>query len=339
MHGRITFWLAIGLGFALSPIRVADAWSIGSQLDNLGCHERVTAEALRRVRVVVSTAPVLVPTRDEAALIDAVQFAPPEDLVHDLGGMSLLLGVRDNDLKGQDPLDILRLVEVHGDPDTQQEHCIRDLDDDNSAGNVSALLACRAFIVDTATEALAGLGADGVVDPINRMPLQVHVSFAGKVTPSLPLFYVKMGQALHALEDGFTHTYRMPDGSHVTVVLNYVEYVTGGSPDVARDGPDHLSALDHCDTLDPTVVRNYQMAIDASTELMTVALDPSRTRLEKIAAFDAVTAKYLTYEESGCTLENHWCDAVEEKKVAALREALDEAIAEADAGLGANSKR
>ena len=120
---------------------------------------------------------------------------------------------------------------------------------------------------------------------------------------------------MHALEDGFTHTYRTADGVHPTVVLNYIEYVTKGSPDPARDGPDHLSSLDHCDNLDPTVARNFAMAKDAATELLTVALDPSRTREEKLAAFDAVSAKYLTYQEAGCTLENKWCDAIEAKVI------------------------
>ena len=75
------------------------------------------------------------------------------------------------------------------------------------------------------------------------------------------------------------------------------------------------TALDHCDNLDPIVARNFAMAKDAATELLTVALDPSRTREDKIAAFDAVTAKYLTYEEAGCTVENNWCDAPEAKVV------------------------
>ncbi len=315
MHSRIPFSLAVcfGLGLALVPDRAAYAWSIGSQLDNRGCHERITAEALRRVRMSLGTAPALTPTRDQAALIDAVQFAPPTDMVHDLAGMALLLGVRDNDLKGQNPLDTLNLVEVHGSHDTQQEHCIRSLTDDDNPGNVTALAACRAFIVQRATEALAGLDANGVVDPSVRMPLQIYASFAGSISPSLPLFYVRMGQAMHALEDGFTHTYRTADGIHPTVVLNYVEYVSGGSVDINRDGPNHRASLDHCDNPDPTIARNYKMAIEAATELLAVALDPARTREQKIAAFEVVNAKYLTYQESGCTHDNQWCDAIERK--------------------------
>ncbi|MBA3458467.1 MAG: hypothetical protein H0T46_00785 [Deltaproteobacteria bacterium] len=307
---RAAVWLAVSFTLAL-PLSTAHAWGIGSQLDYSGCHETITAEALRRTRATVSTAPVIVPTRDEAALIDGVQFSPPTDMLRDLGGMALLLAVRDNDLKGENPLDTLMLVRIHGDPGTQEEHCIRNLEDDDSEGNITALERCRAFIRDKAIEALDGLDASGAVDPTLRTPLQIHVSFAGRVIPKLPLFYVRMGQAIHALQDGFTHTFRTPDGMNVTVVLNYIDYVRSGSSNIGRDGPNHLGALDNCDNADVTIGRNERLSIEASTELLKVALDPARTRDQKIAGFEAVTAKYLTYKEAGCTLENNWCDAIE----------------------------
>ncbi len=292
-----------------SPAR---AWSIGSQLDYTGCHEPITTAALRATRAMFDTAPPIAPTRDEAALIDEVQFVPPADFVHDLAAMSLLLGVRDNDLKGNNPLDSLQLVEVHGNPDTQDEHCIRSASDDGEPGNASALAACRAFIHTRVAEALAGLGADGVVDATARMPLAVYVSFAGRVHPELPLFYVKIGQAVHALEDGFTHVYRTPDGIGVTVVTNWIDYVSnqGAKPD--RDGPPHLAALDHCEGPDPLVARNYHLAITAATALLEIALDPGRSADDKLAAVDALTAQYLTYRP-GCTPDNDYCDAPEPK--------------------------
>lgn len=304
----LSLWAGLTLG--ASP---AHAWGIGSQLDLDGCHERITAEALRRARGMHATAPVIAPTRDEQAIIDNVQFRPPADFRHDLAGMSLLLGVRDNDVKGQNPLDSLQLVAIHGDPATQEEHCIRALADDDAPGNVSALAACRAFIRSRAMEALDGLDASGVVDPSARMKLSVYLSFAKHHDASLPVFWVKMGQALHALQDGFPHTYRTEDGLHPTVVLNYIEYVTPGSPEEGRDGPDHLAALDHCDNMDPTIQRNLGLAMAASTELLAIALDPGKTSIEQGLAFDAVLGKYLTYEERGCAVENKWCDAIEPK--------------------------
>lgn len=292
--------------------RPAHAWTIGSQLDYTGCHEKITEQAFRTVRAQVSTAPVIDPTRDERALIDEVQFVPPDDFRGDLASMSLLLGVRDNDLKGNNPLDSLQLVQVHGNPDTQQEHCIRRIEDDNEPGNQSALDACKQFIHQRIAEALDGLDANAVVDPDNRMELAVFVTFAGRIYPKLPTFYVKLGQAVHALEDGFTHTYRTADGVHVTVVQNWIEYVSNAGPIESRDGPGHLSAIDDCEGDDPLVARNFANAVSAATDLIGIALDPSRDRDARLAAVDALTAKWLTYQP-GCTEDNKYCDAAEPK--------------------------
>lgn len=307
-NNKCTLALAAAMTlFAASP---AHAWSIGNQLDYEGCHERITAEALRIARDSHRTAPVIKPTRDEAALIDTVQFEPPSDFVQDLGGMALLLAVRDNDLKGNNPLDSIDIVQVHGNPHTQDEHCIRGPNDDGDAGNESALAACRAFIVQRATDALAGLAADGTVDASRRMPLEVYVSFAGDVDPELPMFYVRMGQALHALQDGFTHTYRNSDGSRVTYVLNWIDNVKGDAQHERRDGPEHLAGLDACDKGTPLVMRNFRLAREATTALLSAALDASLSADAKIAAFETVTTTYLSYQP-GCSIDNNYCDAAE----------------------------
>ncbi|HEU4734569.1 MAG TPA: hypothetical protein VFT22_42050, partial [Kofleriaceae bacterium] len=201
----------------------AHAWAIGSQINETGCHEPITAQALRTVRTRFDTAPPIPPSRDEAAMISAVLFSPPADFTHDLAGMTLLLGVRDNDLKGINPLSSLDLIQVHGNPRTQDEHCIRSPDNDGVQGDLDALAACRAFIVATATEALDGLDAAGRADSARRVPLALYVAFRGRIEPELPVFYVKMGAAVHALEDGFPHTYRTADGMTVTVVLNWID--------------------------------------------------------------------------------------------------------------------
>jgi len=270
----------------------------------------MAAEALRRVRAEFDTAPVLKPSRDEAALIADVLFTPPDTLVSDLGGMTLLLGNRDNDVKDINPLSSLDLVQVHGSPDTQHEHCIRAAADDDDAGNVAALDTCRAFILEKATEALDGLDADGRVDPSKRARLTLYVAIAGEVSPALPLFYLRMGAAMHALQDGFPHTYRTADGMTVTVVLNWIDLINGTNDDEARDGPPHRAELDRCWEDDPTIRRNYELATLASTELLRVALDPSLTREQKIQQFDVVTTRYLGFQP-GCTFDNDWCDPPE----------------------------
>jgi hypothetical protein len=299
-------WLALSVLLLAGTPRTSHAWAIGSQLNERGCHEPITAEALRAVRARFATAPVIGPTRDEAAMIDDVLFSPPGDFVHDLAGMTLLLGVRDNDLKGIDPLSSLDLIQVHGNPSTQDEHCIRSASDDGAPGNPAALSACRAFIHAAAAEALDGLGPDGTVDAAHRIPLELYLATRGHIEPSLPLFYVKIGAAVHALEDGFPHTYRTEDGMRVTVVLNWIDLV-GDSYDETRDGPGHRAELDRCwDDTDPTIARNYAIATEAATALLTAALDPSLSRDAKLAQIDAVTARYLGYQP-GCTEDNQWC--------------------------------
>jgi hypothetical protein len=321
----------IGVGIALGVASPAHAWEVGTQLGYKGCHEPITAQALRNVRAMLATGPVITPTRDEAALFADVQFIPPDDLIDDTGAMSLLLGVRDNDLKGANPLASLDVVQVHGDPDTQDEHCIRGPTDDNDPGQLAALEACRTFIRTRATEALAGLDAAGTVDATRRMALEVYVSIAGHVDPELPVFWVRMGQALHALEDGFTHTYRSDDGLRVTTVLNWIDFAED-ELDEGRDGPPHRMELDDCEAEDPLVVRNVANATTAATELLRTALDPSLTEEQKIAGFDAVTAQYLTFEP-GCDLANNWCDAPEAEVTAPGVGVLGCSAGDGDAGL------
>jgi len=280
---RLASLATLATGLVALPTS-AHAWTIGSQLDYAGCHERITTAAFRATRAKFATAPLIPPTADESALIDDVQFVPPADFVHDLAAMSLLLGVRDNDLKGNNPLDSLQLVQVHGNPATQEEHCIRAASDDGTPGDTQALDRCKAFIHERVAQALEGLAADGTVDPNNRLELAVYVSFAGRVHPMLPLTYVRLGQAVHALEDGFTHTFRTSDGIEVVSVSNWIDYVSNGGANEAVDGPPHLSALDQCSSTDPLVVRNFKNATDAATALMEITLDPTMTNDAKLAA-------------------------------------------------------
>jgi len=100
--------------FAFLAPHAAHAWSIGSQLNFRGCHEPITARRCAAPARVYATAPALTPSRNEAAMIADVLFQPPDDFVGDLAGMSLVIGVRDNDTKGNDPLNTLELQLVHG---------------------------------------------------------------------------------------------------------------------------------------------------------------------------------------------------------------------------------
>ena len=287
----------------------ASAYSYESAV-GAGCHERITMGALRTLRTQLATAPVIVPDRNDLALVSDVPFTLDPDM-RDTASASLVIGVRDNDLHGNGPTDVSQLAAVHGNPDNQKEHCLRAEGDDEPGGSERALETCKAFIRSKLNEALDGLDANGVPDPDRRVDIDVYLSLRGKVTASLPLYWVRMGQAVHTLQDGFTHTFRSADRLRVRTVLNWIEYVNGNEVE-SRDGPVHRNGLDQCDDLDDLQTQNIGVASAASLELMSATLDPTRTRDAKLVAIDAVLAKYLSFEP-GCTEANGWCDAPEQK--------------------------
>jgi hypothetical protein len=165
------------------------------------CHEKITTDALRSVRLNMHTAAPLPLTGDENALVNDVQFTPADDM-RDLGGVTLLLAVRDNDLKGRSGDDLTGLAGVHGNPDNQDEHCLRNKAQDEPGGSEAAVNDCRAFIRGRILEALDGLDANGIPDPATRTVLPVHMALRGHIDASLPAYYVRMGQAIHAMESG-----------------------------------------------------------------------------------------------------------------------------------------
>lgn len=276
-----------------------------------GCHESMTSDVLRAARAArggsAALAPIA-PTRDERALIDDLPFAIASDMT-DIGSVGMLLGVRDNDLKGNGAADLSKLAEVHGDPRNQQEHCLRRPEDDGDFGNVTALEACKAFIREKASLAIDALdGADGGRERRLRAPLRVNLAIRGAVTVQLPLVYVALGQAIHALQDGFSHTLRTPDGRRVTAVLDWVETVRGAHV-AARDGPSHVDGLDFCATRDALRRTRVAMAKEASLALLFAVVDPG-DRASRLGAVDRVLETYLSYEP-GCNADNGWCNAPE----------------------------
>jgi hypothetical protein len=234
----------------------------------------------------------------------------PGDL-DDLGAVTLLLGVRDNDLKGRQSNDVTELALVHGDPALQREHCLRGSDDDEPGGSQSAVAACRDFIRERVGQALAGLDARGAPDPANRTSLSVYLALRHRVDAPLPTYYLRIGQAIHALEDSFTHTYRTADGTQITTVLNWVDEASG-TLDERRDGPPHASDLDRCDDADDLRAGKHRLATEAATALLRATLDPARGNADKAADADAVLDQYLGYAP-GCTFDNDWCQAPERK--------------------------
>ena len=227
----------------------------------------------------------------------------------DLGGVTLLLSVRDNDLKGRSSDDLTELAEVHGNPDNQDEHCLRSRSQDEPGGSEAAVASCRTFIRGRVAEALEGLDGSGVPDPAVRTALPVHLSLRGNIDALLPTFYVRIGQAIHGVEDSFTHTYRTPDGMKITVVMNWVDKAERQF-DEARDGPAHATRMDVCDDSDALITTRRTLATEASTALLRAVLDPLQTKAEKMATVDGILDRYLSYSP-GCSFENGWCNAPE----------------------------
>ena len=286
----------------------ARAYNYASALAK-GCHESITIAALRAARAELELAAAL-PTRDDdRAFIDDLPLDLPKD-VRDLGGASLIVGVRDNDLKGRHGLDTAELALVHGDPDAQDEHCLRRAEHDEPDGSREALAECRAYIAGRFADAVqVGLDASGTPDPDVRTKVAVYLTFVGKQHVPMPRFHVQLGRALHALQDSFSHTVRSPDGLRVRSLLNWIDFVEEHHIE-ARDGATHRAALDECEELDPLRQRRLELAIEASEALLRAALDPALEEPQKLAAADAVLDRYMSYE-AGCGADNAFCDAPE----------------------------
>ena len=301
---------AIAILLCLSAVFTsANAYTISTIL-GVGCHERLTSEALRTVRLELATALPLALTDNEQALVDDLEFTPAQDM-KDLGGVTLLVSVRDNDLKGRASDDLSQLAEVAGDPNTQEEHCLRNKAEDEPSGSEAAVNACRAFIRGRVEEALDGLDANGVPDLAKRTSLPLHLSLRGNVDALLPTYYVRMGQAIHATEDSFVHAYRTADQMKITVVMNWVDDADGTLKE-SRDGPAHASKLDVCSDPDELRAMKRQLATEAATALLHATLDPQQTKDEKMATVDGILDTYLSYSP-GCNFDNNWCDAPERK--------------------------
>lgn len=301
-------WPALLFGAVLAA-PVAHAYTISTPVSD-GCHETITTKALRNVRLELDTAAPLPLTDDEQALVDDLEFSPDDDM-QDLGGATLLIAIRDNDLKGNGANDLTELALVHGNPAHQDEHCIRTDDQDEPNGSAQAVEACRNYIRQRVAQALEGLDANGMPDIDKKILLPIHLALRGDIDAPLPKYYVRIGQAMHAIQDSFTHVYRTADGMQITVVLNWIDTVNGDYDEV-KDGPSHSQELDVCD--DPDALRKQRrlLATEASEELLRATLDPQKTVLEKMIALEVLLDTYLSYKP-GCNAKNDWCDAPEQK--------------------------
>ncbi|MEO8800664.1 MAG: hypothetical protein ABI551_22430, partial [Polyangiaceae bacterium] len=312
MHGLRSVGLAVVvLSVLLFAAPEASAYTVETQVTP-GCHERITADALRKVRDALPSAKPLGFTRsDDDALAKDLPFKVPDDL-YDLGGISLLVGVRDNDLKGVPATSLDELVDITSEDAGQREHCLRSNEDTEPNGSKTAVDSCRAYILERLTSALDGLDAQGIPDPNVRDSIEVALAVRSQIHVDLQRFYLRIGMALHAIEDSYAHTWRDPDDpKKINVALNWIAY-SENRIDEGVTGPAHQSEMDRCDDPDPLRTARRELATEAAAEALMTALDPSLTRDQKIQGFQHVLDTYVTYDDgSNCNVGNGWCNAPE----------------------------
>lgn len=268
------------------------------------CHERITASALREAGWPGGAIPVEFDDYQER-IHDDLPFSLPADL-NDPWSMALLIGAREPDLEGHSTLDLPALSHVHGHPDKQDAHCLRAPAHDGELGDSQALSACKDFILSELRIALGTEAGSEQFQGTTQIP--VSLVFRGEVDVELQRFGFHLGRALHALQDGFSHTFRSSDGSTVHSVLNWTDWIKDHY-DSARDGHQHLSPLDECSDAAPAELR-VGKAVEASTALLESLSDIDATNDARIAAAADVVDRYLALEP-GCSAENDWCDAPE----------------------------
>lgn len=296
---------ALGAAIVLIlPAAQAHAYSTASSLRE-GCHERMVISAIEVAGWPARQQPPPL-TEYDRRIADDLQFDVARS-ARNAWGVAMLLGVRHADLQGNEPTDFVELSNAAAEPDAQDMHCLRGPADDGAEGNATALEACRDFIREQIT--LATGGAD-VIDMSATEKHEVVLDFRGEIELELNRFGFRMGLALHALQDGFSHAFRTPDARRVTHVLNYVDWVANDYAE-ARDGHNHESYMDQCEDMGPAQAIKTAAAHQASAELL-AAVVSATTHADRMARVDAVLAGdgssegWLRYD-GGCTIANDYC--------------------------------
>lgn len=307
--GGVSAAAVIGTCWLLTP-RSAAAFTIQSAATR-GCHEEVTIDAWRRTRADLPelTAPFPSVGEDEALIAD-LPFNVPEDL-QEIGLVTLLLGIRQNDIGDLGATALSDLAQVNSDPKAQSAHCLRAPSQNEPDGTEQALDDCHDFMREAFSSAIDALGNDGEPDPSVRDELEVTLAIRGKVKVRVPAFQLRAAHGIHALQDSFTHTYRNPENPlKIRVLLNFSEFAENRLNE-AVDGPPHSQELDRCDDADALRTERHELAIEASAATLRALLEP-KDRKSKLKAIDEVIAHYTSFDAgSGCTLDNGWCDAPE----------------------------
>ncbi|HXK16863.1 MAG TPA: hypothetical protein VNG33_03580 [Polyangiaceae bacterium] len=293
-------WLsAIGLlGAVLLPAR-ALAWQIEDPIHK-NCHERISQAALNQIGY-VSEPPLL--EGNDRSLRDNTEFKASRYDAN-IYALSLIIGVRNADTHGGQDFSFGNNASAANADDDQRAHCLRTKSQDGPAGDAAAIADCRAWIEALYWQALASLDDSGNVSADARTDATVATEFQGPVSYPLSQLYYFAGRAMHAVQDSFTHTFRAPDGHSIRHVFNWSEQVSC-TLDETRDGHGHETVLDECENGDPSEAQRFDLATQASGDLLRAITTPGlrAERAQRIADF---LETWMTYEP-GCTLDNGYC--------------------------------
>lgn len=275
-----------------------------------GCHDDITTDALAQATWPRGGTPP--PLSGDYAYLPTELSVDIASSARNLWAVSVLAGNQYNDQGPYERVDIAALAEWAARPGLQSSHCIRDALDDGDDGDAMALAKCKGYILDQLQVAL-GSGAQPDLDATEV--IRVYLVFRGPADVGFQKFGFHLGQAVHALQDSFSHSFRSPDLKQVRGVLNWVDWLKGGSAyDEARDGFQHISALDNCGASDEGGPERRAAATQATRELLNAIADDSGGREGRLARAGAVIDSWFGRDTS-CGAANDWCDAPERSQV------------------------
>ncbi len=287
----------------------AAAYSVGSGLSE-PCHERMTLYAYQNYLLDFSAEQVPIPPSEAWAqladsLIDEFDldaYSPHQRVVV----LTMLVGARAPDTDGHAILDLVNTRQLHASPDLQYAHCLRAPEDDGALGDAQAVEATRQLI-----RLLVGLAWERASRPPEEQLVlaPVYEDYYGGFQVQVwgPGYY--LGQAMHIVQDSFSHTLRSDDLRQVLAVMNYLEAI-GSDFDEQRDGLAHSDSMDACEGETAPLVN---AAREASIEfLLAVLADFAANEGASEPSFDQLEAfldNWLSYDagEQGCTLANDYC--------------------------------
>jgi hypothetical protein len=290
---------ALVLVLVLAGVRPASAFQIESPVTS-GCHEAITVSAARAAGF-PDPAAAPRPTEDQRRAMDDLTFTLRD---RDVWTMTLLTGVRSNDLRDNEPIDLSRLVHIHNDPEDQPAHCMRKQDHDGSAGDAAAIQSCKDYILNQLAD---GGMLEETLDLEAVRSVSMYLAFRGRVDVELPRLVYHLGKAIHALEDSYTHAFRDPPTDAVVHVANWIDSIDASDYIVARDGYHHIGALDDCTRSDPRERDRVGRATLSVTRLIAAVADPAPGRRARIEAM--LDAAFIL--KPGCDSTNRYCDAEE----------------------------